>query len=424
MASARVSVSVTGFIAAVILKVKRLSAAWPARRRKLGGSDGREALSKRATFSNGKLLAGTLVISGVSSSQFSHAFAAYPANAIAPASGITCQLDPYLFDAVMRSLPAIPLRVNLGPGTFLTRGYDSLSANACWKPRNKMKILGGGIDVTTLMLVEGVRDHRLYAVIGAGFGEVIEDFHAEGFTVDCAIASQVSRLLTCSALAVYGSRSLYRRIRAIHFGRQTLDYECFVLANAGAIYSSSGSSDQPTGCVVEECLIESPGDNAVKETTCIASIGVESSLPNPPSPPPQPALPGVMQAYHRSSVVRNCHIDCRIQATPVSIDRSQLGTGSSPVTVKTRTPHGLGTGTPWVRISGAYDSTNGYKNPYNGSYQATVTDAYSFTYTPASMSPVPATDCDMWLGRFHSQRLPLLAPGAIIIEDANVLALF
>lgn len=86
--------------------------------------------------------------------------------------GCGTQNDPYnseAFDEIMAGLPASPpVRVNLGPGDFSTAGYyDGMSGG--WQPHPGMKIVGSGIDVTTLK-VTGAQDPgagtRHYFAIG------------------------------------------------------------------------------------------------------------------------------------------------------------------------------------------------------------------------------------------------------------------
>ncbi len=63
--------------------------------------------------------------------------------------------DPYdgstaaKFDAIMNSLPE-GTQVHLGPGEFQTAGYSD-DATGGWQIRAGMRIVGSGIDITTLI---------------------------------------------------------------------------------------------------------------------------------------------------------------------------------------------------------------------------------------------------------------------------------
>jgi hypothetical protein len=55
--------------------------------------------------------------------------------------------------------------VHLGPGEFETAGFFDGATGPDWKAKSGMRIVGSGIDVTTLKLVNGAAsDQRVYAV--------------------------------------------------------------------------------------------------------------------------------------------------------------------------------------------------------------------------------------------------------------------
>jgi len=76
--------------------------------------------------------------------------------------GCGTQADPYngsnagLFDEIMSELPdSPPVRVHLGSGEFLTKGFaDDVIGG--WEPKPGLKLVGSGIDVTTLKLTGAV----------------------------------------------------------------------------------------------------------------------------------------------------------------------------------------------------------------------------------------------------------------------------
>jgi hypothetical protein len=350
---------------------------------------------------------------------------------IAPAdggtpSGGTCRLDPYRFDAVMRKLQAAgrPVCVHLGPGVYETKGYGLPADQVSWRPITAMKIRGAGMALSTLRLVRAYYDGRDFAVIGmlnmgGSDGAVYSSadyFEASDLTLDANSLNQPSRTVTCGGAFVRGSHTRLRRVRAINFARGSPSQECFVLGLAGATYEATSSgSDQAVDCVVEDCVIESPGTFGVKETTCVNFMGL--------------ALSGGPEAglilFHRSCVVRNCYIDCDHQQNPVEVasiatsfinDVDPLKKGWY-ATITTRMPHGLGVG-DWSRVSGVQVSqtpvVNQFSNVYNGSCKVAASPApapttMSFSYRlasqPADPGQVPATPlagARMWVGRWSS----------------------
>jgi hypothetical protein len=84
--------------------------------------------------------------------------------------------DPYdgstaaRFDELMRLFATqvtatVGVRINLGPGVFQTNGYyDGIASGTGWQASARMKIVGSGIDVTTLQLVNATANKQTYAV--------------------------------------------------------------------------------------------------------------------------------------------------------------------------------------------------------------------------------------------------------------------
>ena len=107
--------------------------------------------------------------------------------------------DPYngeVFDEVMASLPSTPpVCMHLGPGEFQTTGfYEGMSGG--WQPHPGMRIIGSGIDVTTLK-VTGAQDPgsgtRHYWAIGHELGSggtLMDYFEVSDLTIDCDLANQ------------------------------------------------------------------------------------------------------------------------------------------------------------------------------------------------------------------------------------------
>src|SRR5437870_9274218 len=77
--------------------------------------------------------------------------------------------DPYdgspgKFDGIMNALSGSTL-VHLGPGTFETNGYsDDVSGG--WQMRPGMRIVGSGIQATTLKLVNATTANVQYFAVG------------------------------------------------------------------------------------------------------------------------------------------------------------------------------------------------------------------------------------------------------------------
>ncbi len=85
-------------------------------------------------------------------------------------AGTGTQTDPHdgstlaKFDALMSGM-APNTCVHLGPGPFETAGFFDGMTSAYWRPKTGMRIVGSGIGVTTLKLVNNAASNqRVYAV--------------------------------------------------------------------------------------------------------------------------------------------------------------------------------------------------------------------------------------------------------------------
>ena len=268
---------------------------------------------------------------GVDPTKFTYAPHTDPGGPAVSSPGvITCRLDPYLFDRVMRSLQgAGPVKVCLGPGVFETKGFCE-SVAASWQPSDGMNLVGSGMRLTTLKLVGAAlggddpsasanpsNPRPIYQAIGVSSSRIVNYVSVSDLTVDANVGGQLSLSLACGGIVIYGSHTRLRRVRAINFGTRTLDQECFVLAIAGATQASEAAGGI-TDCVAEECLIEQPTPGNVRETTTILLVSVGGT-------------DGLM-AIHTACAIRDCTINCEFQENPLSIASKNwpLNTHASP----------------------------------------------------------------------------------------------
>lgn len=312
---------------------------------------------------------------------------------------ITCLLDPYLFDRGMRSLPAnTPARIFLGPGVFETRGYTERRKSVCWRLRSNMKLVGSGMSQTTVRLVDASYDGEVYTCV-AGEGDsdatFLDSVEVSDLTCDADIARQTSSALTCAAVLVRGRYTRVRRVRAINFGTQNLGHECFVISVASAYVTIPRVTD----CTVENCVVEQPGLNNSRETTCVIALAGQANFKG--------------QGYHSAARVRESLVDCEFRENPQRV--SSISLTGTVVTVKTPEDHGLIQG-QWIRVSGVRiptvaPATNQYDNLFNGSFKvAMVLSSTEFTYDNPSGGIPPSgaiPSGDIFLGRWPSQRIAL-----------------
>jgi hypothetical protein len=349
-----------------------------------GYSDNDVITISGATGADGKYYNGTFVIYGATANTFQYWMAGEPAGDAA--GTITCARTHYRFDEVLPTIAA-NTAIHLGPGVFLTRGYRP---GETIRIKTRQKIIGSGMGLTTLKLVNASVVDSAYAVIGTlPTGGELRHFEVSDITLDCNLDGQLIAghdfaPIACAGIMASGAHLRYRRVRVIHFGSLKAGYECFALWSAGAHPNAGVES---VDCVIEDCIVEHPAINQAEMTTCI-HMGSEAIKQGP----------GIgIQGYHRASVIRNCLIDCEYKFNPVAI--SQLTRSGSTATATTLLPHGRAVG-DWVRIAGA--QVNGsLDNPFNGSFQITSATSTTFQYT---MTATPAANAsgDIWLDRFSS----------------------
>jgi hypothetical protein len=221
-------------------------------------------------------------------------------------------LVTFLFDKVLRDLPA-NTRVNLGPGVFQTRGYALQGVNS-WQPKAGQKLVGAGMDVTTIQLVGASVADQHYHAIGMNVSPngttpptPIDGFEISDLTVDCNIDNQPLRAesvytpVACGAVRIFGSHCKIRRVKAINWGTKTFKEGCFVMSIIDASAETSDGSGQPvaqetTASGIEDCVAVQPA-SSIRETT-VLHIGGRKNPTNH------------AQAFATAPFIRRNFVDC------------------------------------------------------------------------------------------------------------------
>jgi hypothetical protein len=158
---------------------------------------------------------GTFMISVTGPREFTYQMLYEPFSSAAPGSAKTCCRERELFDTLMRAMPA-NTAVHLSPGVFETKGMSWEVRT--WQVKPGQKILGSGIDVTTVKLVGSEAPEVRYFAIGAFYTTYLHDVEVADFTVDCNLTGQPGPYVTCDAVNLNGGHIRIRRIRAINWG--------------------------------------------------------------------------------------------------------------------------------------------------------------------------------------------------------------
>jgi hypothetical protein len=189
--------------------------------------------------------------------------------------------DPYdgttatRFDAVMNGL-AGPTLVHLGPGTFQTKGYsDDVSGG--WQMRPGMRIVGSGMQATTLKIVNATTTNALYFAIGhklttgtpaipnpMDFSEVAD------LTIDCNLPASPTSV-ACGAIRLMGNHVKVHRVRVINWGTTSSWEPCFVIAVITA--DRSAGTFEAANCGIDRCVADSPSSNGPSATVTVLHVG-------------------------------------------------------------------------------------------------------------------------------------------------------
>jgi len=269
---------------------------------------------------------GTFAITVVDAGTFQYRMLFEPTSSSAPGSAITCCRERERFDTVMRSVPA-NMAVHLGPGVFETKGL-AYSVRT-WEPKPGQKLIGSGIGVTTLKLVGAAAPETHYWAVGIHYFTWLHDFEVSDLTIDCNVAGQPNRYVSCGAVNLHGGHIRIRRIRAINFGSHSLGYvENFVITSGATHTLLDQQGQEGVDCVIEDCIAERPSPNPVNNSGIIGLGGAEDSA-------------GV-QAYHRGCAIRNCLVNGQIiygTSIPLPINTISYDASAGVVTVTTKAPH-------------------------------------------------------------------------------------
>ena len=265
---------------------------------------GDRVLVAGATGADGSLYNGSFTVATIATNTFTYIMVGTPsANA---AGTFSVRIDPYRFDAVMRSLASAgPVCIYLGPGEFKTLGYyEGLSGGAQLKPG--MRIVGSGVDVTKVTLVNTTANTQkaVYAFghdLGVGGAANLVDFASiESLTVDCNLNGQSGAMVAAGAVRMMGNHSRVSFVKAINWGNKhdATPTPGFVFLLITGDLSAGVGVAGVVNCGIDQCLAITP------------------TLP--PTPPTAPVtvfqvgakeVPSGTAASGDAPYIRNCYLD-------------------------------------------------------------------------------------------------------------------
>ncbi len=253
--------------------------------------------------------------------------------------------------------------------------------------KTAQNLLGSGMGSTILKIVFAA-DQRS-PVLGFGSYDRADSFQASDLGVNAQLSAQPVPAgtdfapLAAGGAYAYGNFITLRRVRVTGFGTQCLP-ECFVLY-VGAHYSDATSG---VNNVMSKCVLQSPSENNVHETTSMSSFGSDG-----------------VTANARGPTIRHCFLDfnystgsSRFVAIASIVPYADPGTGvvdPERFTLTTKTPHHRTTSNNVV-INNLYDPAHPLiPHPLNGSFSVVDVPGGSLTQLVFKFPlppPIPAFD--------------------------------
>lgn len=282
--------------------------------------------------------------------------------------GSGTQSDPYDgssatgFDSLMRGFSA-NTAVHLGPGTFETEGfYEGIGSSNGWQAKAGMKLVGSGVDVTTLKRANSSVSNKHLCVIGhelasGGQPNLADYYEVSELTIDCNFAGQSGSTVAAGAVRLMGNHARVRRIKVINWGKKASGPDCFVTATLTADPASGVTG--VTDCGIEECIAIQPASATSSPITVFHAGPKDDSGTN-------------AEGFGTGPFIRNCFVDCAALSNPLTYDIRGLSLAWCKCgLVEGNQVHNTKYGGPYISKSSSRDlvvRNNFYKNVVKGPF--------------------------------------------------------
>jgi hypothetical protein len=296
--------------------------------------------------------------------------------AVRPEKGSGTLNDPFgattqaVFDGIMSTVMAGltgPMLIHIGPGTFLTAGYSD-EAGAAWQMKTAVKIVGAGMNATTLQLVNANANspnYSQYFAIGHALTtgspaapNPLDFCEVSDLTIDCNLTAQSGNAVACGAIRLMGNHVKVYRVRAINWGTKTSQKSCFVIAVLTGDRSAGLTEQANVG--ISDCVAEFPDGNGTAAPITVLHVGGKE------------AGASDAEAFGKAPYIRNCFVDCGSLASPLTADIRALSMGWCRAgIVEGNHVHNVQFGGPYQEITSTREivvRNNSYKNVVRGPY--------------------------------------------------------
>lgn len=268
--------------------------------------------------------------------------------------------DPYdgstaaKLDALLNSLGS-NVCVHLGPGEFQTNGYYDGISGTYWQAKSGMRIVGSGIDVTTIKLVNSAATtQRVYAIGHALSSSTIDFFEVCDLTIDCNLGGVSGTTSTAGAVRVMGNHARVARVKVKNWGNKNTGTAGYVIAMLTG--DPSNGITGVVNCGIQDCIAISPHASAAGPVTVLHVGGKETATTSE-------------EAFGLGVYIRNCFIDCGptpdftkdFRALSMAWCKGGVVEGNQLHNLKHAGPMQTATGARDIMVRG-----NTYRNVYRG----------------------------------------------------------
>jgi hypothetical protein len=324
---------------------------------------------------------GTFLIYSVTSTTFKYYMNAAPSAAASGLPVSALKVLGYRFDDIMSALSA-NTTVRLGPTSasrpFLTKGYKD-GGGGGWQAKADMKIIGSGVDVTTLRLV-GQASNGTYYAVGHDFANgTVDFFELSELTIDANLMIPTANSSVCGAVRVMGNHAKVRRIKVINWGANAVK-SLFVVSviTADADLGFVGVTD----CGIEDVIAVSPASSASNAPVTVLHAG-----------PRDDVATTLNEGFGTGPFIRNCFVDCGSPTAAPEYRGLSMAWCKAGI-VEGNQVHNTKYGGPYINNSSSRDlvvRNNFYKNVFKGPYLNLGTLASSYGSGSLSRSGTVAT---------------------------------
>ena len=238
---------------------------------------------------------GTFTVYSVGANSLKYSMTKVPAAAAAGSAITLAKVLSYRFDELMSEFPS-NVTIHLSPTPagkpFLTRGYADGVAGG-WQPKPGCRILGSGVDVTTVQLAPFLAGTFFAVGHPLGASANVDFFEMSDLTVDCNLTG-LNADAAAGAVRVMGNHVAIKRTKGINWGTKSA-------GRAGNVFSiivadPAGTNKEVANAGIEACIATTPQGTTTAGSTTVFSAG--------------PASVGVSENYGVAPYIRNCFADC------------------------------------------------------------------------------------------------------------------